>query len=1020
MIKPSGGMMCQGVRKEIQTKGIIGDPIHFDTLGDMQEFVKMLVSIVTRKSMKLAIGPPRPFKVGWHNSSIVRRSRTGKPPPPAGGIKDNLDAGKVGKATALLNNMCCYHYGLLVHKILRTQMMMIPLMLKRMRMMFMFLQVKVTRLIVRNMMKRLKEMLKERVIAHVTAAGPKSTNSTNSFNTASPSDTVVSLNFGNDGKSSFIDPFKYPDDPDMPELEDIFYSDDEEDVGAEANLYDLETNISVSPIPTTRVHKDHPDNQIIGDLNSAPQTRSMARMEEGIDYDEVFAPVARIEAIQLFLAYASFMDFMVYQMDVKSVFLYETIKEEDKFQISFMGELTFFLGLQVKQKDDGIFISQDKYVAEILRKLGFTDVKSASTPIETEKPLLKDPDGEDVDVHIYMSMIGSLMYLTSSRPDIMFAICACARFQGCRLISWQCKKQTIIAASSTKAEYVAAASCCAQVLWIQNHFITVVSYQLMLFGLTKDAAVDLMLLGFDQIIDFLNAHAIKYALVVNPTIYVSCIKQFWATSTIKKINDVVQLRALIDRKKVVVTEDVIGQDLHLDDVDGVECLPNEEIFAELARMSYEKPLPKLTFYKAFFSAQWKFLIHKLVHCVSAKRTAWNEVQFMVRNVDSPSKFLMYPWFLQVIINNQVDDLTSHNTKYTSPALTQNVFANMRRVGKGFSGVETPLFALVLVQPQAAKEDEEVKEQPTETSESSIPLLNTLLETYATLSQKVAKRMHLNRGKIEAIDADEDITLVDMETQVDMEPELQGRIDQYVSAATKDVSAAEPTVFDDEENIAGYKMEHFRGMTYDKVKPIFEQKYQKFQTLFKPDKDVKESKKKRVAEETLLQESFKKLKAVKISGSDSTQETTSNDPKEMSEEDVQNMLEIVLVFEFKVEALQVKYPIIDSKIHFEGSRTYWKIIRVDDVLWKFQMYMHYPITWKLYTNCGVHQVSSTTRRHDMFMLTEKDYPLSNKVMTLMLSAKLQVEEDSEMARDLVMKIFMEANKPKSRSLDTSSE
>nr|GEV66964.1 uncharacterized mitochondrial protein AtMg00810-like [Tanacetum cinerariifolium] len=94
-----------------------------------------------------------------------------------------------------------------------------------------------------------------------------------------------------------------------------------------------------------------------------------------------------------------------------------------------MGELTFFLGIQVKQKKDGIFISQNKYVAEILRKFGLTEGKSASTPIDTEKPLLKDPDGEDVDVHTYSSMIGSLMYLTSSRPDIMFVVCVCARFQ---------------------------------------------------------------------------------------------------------------------------------------------------------------------------------------------------------------------------------------------------------------------------------------------------------------------------------------------------------------------------------------------------------------------------------------------------------------------------------------------------------------------------------------------------------------------------------------------------------------
>nr|GEW86021.1 hypothetical protein [Tanacetum cinerariifolium] len=95
---------------------------------------------------------------------------------------------------------------------------------------------------------------------------------------------------------------------------------------------------------------------------------------------------------------------------------------KDKFQMSSMGELIFFLGLQVKQKKDRIFISLDKYVAEILRKFGLTEGKSASTPIDTEKPLLKDPDSEDVDVHTYKLMIGSLMYLTSSRPDIMFAL----------------------------------------------------------------------------------------------------------------------------------------------------------------------------------------------------------------------------------------------------------------------------------------------------------------------------------------------------------------------------------------------------------------------------------------------------------------------------------------------------------------------------------------------------------------------------------------------------------------------
>nr|GEW03604.1 putative ribonuclease H-like domain-containing protein [Tanacetum cinerariifolium] len=114
--------------------------------------------------------------------------------------------------------------------------------------------------------------------ANVNAAGPNPTNSTNSFNTASPSDTADSPNFRIAKKSSFVDPSKYPDDPDMPELEDIVYSDDKEDVGVEVNLSNLETNISVSPILTTRVHKDHPVTQIIGDLTSAAQIRSMTRM----------------------------------------------------------------------------------------------------------------------------------------------------------------------------------------------------------------------------------------------------------------------------------------------------------------------------------------------------------------------------------------------------------------------------------------------------------------------------------------------------------------------------------------------------------------------------------------------------------------------------------------------------------------------------------------------------------------------------------------------------------------------
>ncbi|GJW02704.1 ribonuclease H-like domain, reverse transcriptase, RNA-dependent DNA polymerase [Tanacetum coccineum] len=315
-----------------------------------------------------------------------------------------------------------------------------------------------------------------------------SISSTNNINTASDGNNINNVNAVSSTVNAavtevnVVNPktsIELPNDPNMCELEDIVYSDDDEDVGAEADMNNLDAFMHVSPILTTRIHIDHPVEQIIGDLHSAPQTRRMTKnlkehglfssvqqrinhkdfqnclfafflsqeepkkvihalkdpswieamkdellqfklqkvwtlvdlpngkraigtkwvyknkkdergiviknkarlvaqgytQEEGIDYDEVFAPVSKIEAIRLFLAYASFKDFVVYQMDVKSAFLYDKIEVEvykslciefekmmhKKFQMSSMGELTFFLGLQVKQKEDGIFISQDKF-----------------------------------------------------------------------------------------------------------------------------------------------------------------------------------------------------------------------------------------------------------------------------------------------------------------------------------------------------------------------------------------------------------------------------------------------------------------------------------------------------------------------------------------------------------------------------------------------------------------------------------------------------------------------------------
>nr|GEV69334.1 hypothetical protein [Tanacetum cinerariifolium] len=221
----------------------------------------------------------------------------------------------------------------------------------------------------------------------------------------------------------------------------------------------------------------------------------------------------------------------------------------------------------------------------------------------------------------------------------------------------------------------------------------------MITFLTKSDASE----GFDQIIDFLNASAIQYALTVNPNIYVSVIKQFWSSVVVKKVNDVARLQALVDKKRVIITEATIREALHLDDAKSIDCLPNEEIFTELARMGYEKPSTKLTFYKGTTWNEFSSSMASAVICLSTGRK-FNFSKYifdgLVRNMDSSTKFYMYPRFLQLMIRAQVDDLSSHSTKYLSPALTQKVFSNMRRVGKGFSRVDTPLFEGMIVAHQA--------------------------------------------------------------------------------------------------------------------------------------------------------------------------------------------------------------------------------------------------------------------------------------------------------------------------------
>nr|GEU76851.1 hypothetical protein [Tanacetum cinerariifolium] len=769
----------------------------------------------------------------------------------------------------------------------------------------------------------------------VTTDGPNFTNSTNAFSAAGPSNTTVSPTFGIDKKSSFMDPSQYPDDPDMPALEEITYSDDEE---------------AEEP---KRVHQALKDPSWIEAMQEKLLQIEMQKghnQEECIDYEEVFAPVARIEAIRLFLTYASFMGFMVYQMDVKSVFPYGTIKEEvyvcqppgfedpdypdkvykvvkalyglhqapkawyetlanyllengfqekidqtlfikkqkgdillvqvyvddiifgstnkelckafeklmkDKFQMSSMRELTFFLGLQVKQKQDGIFISQDKYVAKILRKFGLTDGKSASTPIDTKKPLLKDPDGEDMDVHTYRQIINA------------------------------------------------------------------VSSKLMLFGLTIDAA-HLILLGH-------------------------------------KVN--------------AVGEDSIQQALQLDDNDNVDCLPNKEIFAELARIGYEKPSTKLTFYKAFFSTQWKFLIYIILQCMSAKRTAWNEFSSSIASAD---------------VEDAAEDEDDVNAVSTEPTLTSPTPAT----------------------PPPPPQQEHIpspppQQQPSYNAKISMTLLNTLLETW---------------GKITELDADEDVTLEEVDAEVTKDANVYGRLEETqanvyhldLEHANKVLSMqktdeAEPAEVEEviEVVTAAKLMTKVVTTATTTIIATLVPKASEVKSKDKGKRILAEEPKplKRQAQieqdEAFARELEVELNAninwneVEIEEEDSKRKGKSSEQRAAKKHKIDKEVE-----ELKTHLYIV--PNDEDDIYTEATPLALKKPNVEASIWREQKGIYGLAkvkSWKLLESYGVHIITFTTTQ--MILLVERKYLLKRFTLEQMLNnVRLEVEEESEMSLELL--------------------
>nr|GEY12046.1 putative ribonuclease H-like domain-containing protein [Tanacetum cinerariifolium] len=396
-------------------------------------------------------------------------------------------------------------------------------------------------------------------------------NNTNNINIVSPTNNAAGI------KDNSVDEniiYGCADDPNMPGLEEISKFSDAENDDSWANMNNLDTYIQMdvkSAFLYGKIKKEVYVCQPPGfeDLDFPDKVYKVKKALYGLHQ----APRAWYETLSTYLLDNGFQrgiidktlfikrdksDILLVQVYVDDIVFGSTRKEictefekmmHKKFWMSSMGELTFFLGLQ-----------------------------TASMPMETHKTMLKDEKGENVDEHLYRSMIGSLMYLTSSWPDIMFAI-------HIEIESTIFIVKNPIFHSKTKH------------IEIRHHFI-------------RDS-------NEKKLIQMIKIHTDK-----NIANFLT--KAFDATANVKNINRVAQLHTKVDRKKVVISKASIKRDLWFGDEGGINCLPNETIFEQLSLMGYEKLTQKLTFYKALFSSQWKFLIYTVIQCLNGKTTAWNE------------------------------------------------------------------------------------------------------------------------------------------------------------------------------------------------------------------------------------------------------------------------------------------------------------------------------------------------------------------------------------------------------------
>ncbi|GJX17786.1 copia protein [Tanacetum coccineum] len=499
---------------------------------------------------------------------------------------------------------------------------------------------------------------------------------------------------------------------------------------------------------------------------------------------------------------------------------------------------------------------------------------------------------------------------------------------------------------------------------------------------------------FHQIVDFLAGSHIRYALIANPTIYVFLVEQFWQTATIETLNDgEQQITVTVDGHKFAITEASVTRHLQLADVDGGYTPGSVEGSMKLKELTdlCTKLVTRVT------SLGTRLKKTKEVHGKALTKLV-KKVKILEDELKSTNKRkkakMVIPYEEELVSDDHSKQGRMEETEYAD-------------VEEENTGVEYD-FDLTEQQVTPLKAPH-VEVQSQETFEAELRVLS-LVSTAEDIQDtdeeqaKALKRQEQERANLEAAlklqkqfdqERKEDDN-IDWNKIVEQVQERQsGSMIRYQALKKKPVTVAQArkNMMVYLKNMVNYKMSYFKGMSYDQIRPIFEEEYRKVQTLFKKNTDVEMTKKKRVAEEALLQESFKKLRTAQA-------------------------LEIVPVEEFRVEALQTNFEDMLKAFDREDLDTLWSLVKEkfrsveptedmeralwvelkrlyepdkEDTLWKLQRYMHDPLTWRLYGSCAVHHVFST-RGHCIYMLPEKDYPKTTEVMMLMLSRRLQVEED----------------------------